>query len=58
MDQESLEEIDDAVRNRRIACAATVIQAFVRNRDNQGEKVSYMDIINNFHIEDSNEGNN
>lgn len=47
-DQESLEHIDDNIRNKKILCAATVLQAFLRKKPN--EKVNYMGIINDFKL--------
>lgn len=50
IDEESLEEIEDAIREKKIKCAAAVVQAFLRNKANPREKINYMDIIKNFRI--------
>ncbi|XP_031626619.1 mutS protein homolog 5-like [Contarinia nasturtii] len=47
---ETLEEVETIIRNRKIECAATIINAFIKSSTNPDEGADYVKIFNSFKI--------
>ncbi|XP_055326091.1 mutS protein homolog 5-like [Sitodiplosis mosellana] len=46
----TIEEIESDVRNKKIACASTMIKAFINSSANRNEEVNYMKILDSFRL--------
>lgn len=50
VDEETFEEIETSVRNKKIMCAATMIKAFINSSADRNEQVDFMGILNSIRL--------
>lgn len=51
--QETCAEIEAIIRDKKIHCAAALVQAFLNKSKNPTQTVNYMEIINSYSVDNS-----